>query len=133
MSVKSTVNQLLSEEFLKFGIVGISGIAVDFFTTWLLKEKLKFNKYLANCIGFSFAVINNFIWNRYWTFNDTVQPFTEQFLKFALISIMGLAINSLLLFLFVKYTKINFYIIKLIVIALVFFWNFSINYLYTFH
>ena len=133
MSVRSTANSVLSVEFLKFGIVGISGIVVDFFITWLLKEKLKVNKYIANCAGFSLAVINNFLWNRYWTFNENIQPFGEQFLKFTVISVIGLAINTLLLMLLVKYLKINFYIIKLIVIALVFFWNFSINYLFTFH
>ena len=133
MSVKSTANGVLSVELLKFGVVGISGIVVDFFLTWLFKEKLKLNKYVANCAGFTFAVINNFLWNRYWTFNSNIQPFTEQFLKFAGISILGLAINTLLLMLLVKYVKINFYIIKLMVIALVFLWNFSINYLFTFH
>ncbi len=133
MSVRSAANSVLTVEFLKFGVVGISGIAVDFFITWLCKEKLKFNKYLSNGIGFSFAVINNFLLNRYWTFNDTIQPFSEQFLKFAIISIIGLAINTGLLYLLVKYTKFNFYLIKLMVIGLVFFWNFSINYLFTFH
>ena len=133
MSVKSMANGVFSVEFLKFGVVGISGIAVDFFITWLLKEKIKINKYIANCAGFSFAVFNNFLWNRYWTFNNNVQPFGEQFLKFASISIIGLAINSLLLLIFVKYIKINFYLIKLMVIALVFLWNFYLNYLFTFH
>ena len=133
MSVKSTANGIFSEEFLKFGVVGISGIAVDFFITWLLKEKLKVNKYIANSTGFSLAVINNFLWNRYWTFADTIHPLGEQFLKFAAISIIGLALNTLLLMLFVKYLKINFYLIKLLVIGIVFFWNFSINYLFTFH
>jgi len=133
MSVKSTANGVLSEEFLKFGVVGISGVAVDFFITWLFKEKLKINKYIANCAGFSLAVTNNFLWNRYWTFANTIQPLGEQFLKFTVISIIGLALNTLLLMLLVKYVKINFYILKLMVIGLVFFWNFSINYLFTFH
>ncbi len=133
MSVRSAANSVLTVEFLKFGVVGISGIVVDFFITWLFKEKFKVNKYIANCAGFSLAVINNFLWNRYWTFADSIQPFGEQFLKFVIISIMGLAINTLLLWLLVKYVKVNFYILKLIVIALVFFWNFSINYLFTFH
>ena len=133
MSVKSTSNGVFSIEFLKFGVVGISGIAVDFFITWLFKEKLKINKYIANCAGFSFAVVNNFLWNRYWTFNNNIQPFGEQFLKFASISIIGLVINTLLLLILVKYVKINFYVIKLMVIALVFLWNFYLNYLFTFH
>jgi putative flippase GtrA len=133
MSVRSAANNILGKEFLKFGLVGISGIAVDFFITWLFKEKFKCNKYAANCAGFSFAVINNFLLNRYWTFNETIEPFGEQFLKFATFSLIGLVINTLLLMLLVKHLKFNFYIIKLMVISLVFLWNFSVNYLYTFH
>jgi len=120
-------------KFLKFGVVGLSGVVVDFFVTWLCKEKLGVNKYVANAIGFSLAVINNFLLNRYWTFKDNIQPATEQFLKFALIALVGLAINSFLLFVILKFIKINFYITKLLVIGLVFFWNFFMNYLFTFH
>jgi putative flippase GtrA len=65
---------------LKFGLVGVSGMVVDFGLTWLCKEKLKWNRYLANSIGFSTAVINNFLINRYWTFSDsTVHDTPRQF------------------------------------------------------
>jgi putative flippase GtrA len=120
-------------EFLKFGVVGVMGVAIDFFITWLCKEKWRFNKYVANALGFSFAVINNFLWNRYWTFSGNTQTFTEQFLKFAVVSIVGLMINSFLLFVLVKFIKINFYFIELLVVWLVFLWNFYINYIFTFH
>ena len=124
---------MLNIKFLKFGVVGLSGVVVDFFVTWLCKEKMGINKYVANAIGFSLAVINNFLLNRYWTFEDNMQPAAEQFLKFALIALVGLAINSFLLFVILKYIKINFYVTKLLVIGLVFFWNFFMNYLFTFH
>lgn len=119
--------------FLKFGVVGLMGVGIDFFITWLCKEKVGLNKYLSNAIGFSFAVINNFLWNRYWTFEGYHQPIPGQFLKFLLISVAGLAINSLLLFLMVRFFKMNFYVTKFLVIGLVFFWNFTMNYFFTFH
>ena len=37
---------------------------VDFGMTWLCKEKLRWNKYLSNSIGFVLAATNNYIWNR---------------------------------------------------------------------
>ena len=109
------------------------GIGIDFFITWLCKEKIGINKYISNAIGFSFAVVNNFLWNRYWTFGANNQPFAEQFLKFVLIAVVGLILNSLLLFLIVRFLQINFYVTKLLVIGLVFFWNFFMNYLFTFN
>jgi putative flippase GtrA len=121
-----------SSQLIKFALVGITGMGLDFGTTWLLKEKIKINKFVANACGFSIAVVNNFILNKYWTFDNQNPIATEQFVKFLVISIVGLGINSLLLFILLKKIKGNFYLVKLAVIGLVFFWNFSANYLYTF-
>jgi putative flippase GtrA len=121
-----------SSQLIKFGLVGITGMGLDFGTTWLLKEKLKINKFIANAAGFWIAVVNNFFLNKYWTFDNQNPIATEQFVKFLVISIVGLGINSLLLFILLKKIKGNFYLVKLAVIGLVFFWNFSANYLYTF-
>jgi putative flippase GtrA len=121
-----------SSQLIKFALVGITGMGLDFGTTWLLKEKVKINKFVANAAGFSIAVVNNFILNKYWTFDNQNPIATEQFVKFLVISIVGLGINSLLLFILLKKIKGNFYLVKLAVIGLVFFWNFSANYLYTF-
>ena len=120
-------------EFLKFGVVGLMGVGIDFLVTGLCKEKMGINKYISNALGFSFAVVNNFLWNRYWTFEANNQPFGEQFLKFVLIAVAGLAINTLFLFITLRFIKINFYLSKMFVIGLVFFWNFSMNYLFTFN
>lgn len=117
----------------KFGVVGLFGMLIDFIVTWLCKEKLKLNKYLANSIGFTIAVTNNFLLNRYWTFESIAQPFAGQFLSFILVSLSGLIINNLLLYLLIKYIRANFYFLKLIVIGLVFFWNYFINLIFTFN
>lgn len=121
-----------SSQLIKFALVGITGMGLDFGTTWVLKERVKINKFLANAAGFSIAVVNNFLLNKYWTFDNQNPIVTEQFVKFLVISIVGLGINSLLLFILLKKIKGNFYLVKLAVIGLVFFWNFSANYLFTF-
>jgi putative flippase GtrA len=46
------ISEILLWKFLKFCIVGSSGMVVDFGTTWFLKEKVRVNKYLANSAGF---------------------------------------------------------------------------------
>ena len=120
-------------EFVKFGIVGFSGLFIDFLITWLFKEKLGVNKYLSNGFGFIIAVINNYFLNKYFTFQNNDSNFAAQFLCFLIISIIGFALNTTLLYVLQKNTKINFYFCKSIVTILVFFWNFSINSLYTFN
>jgi putative flippase GtrA len=127
------MSYVLDAHLLKFGITGILGMSLDFSVTWLCKEKLRFNKYLSNSMGFCLAVVNNFLLNRYWTFANNNQPFTSQLIKFLLVSVTGLAINNLLLYLLVNNAKKNFYFLKLVVIGLVFFWNFIANSLFTFN
>lgn len=123
----------LDNHLFKFGLVGLSGMAIDFSITWICKEKLGFNKYLSNSLGFCFAVTSNFLLNRYWTFESNAQPFTPQFARFILVSLSGLAINNLILYGLVKKLQTNFYLLKLIVIGLVFFWNYFANFLFTFN
>lgn len=127
------MSTIIDARFLKFAMVGLSGVAIDFFTTWFCKEKLRLNKYIANSLGFCCAVTTNFILNRYWTFAGNAHPFAEQFAKFAMVSLAGLLINNVLLYLLSKYIKNNFYLIKLTVTGLVFFWNYFINFLFTFN
>jgi putative flippase GtrA len=119
-------------KFIKFGLVGSTGLVIDFCITWFCKEKLRLNKYVSNSLGFSFAVVNNYILNRYFTFHNSDNHVASQFLSFLIISIIGFVLNTILLYLLQKNTKINFYICKVIVTIIVIIWNFSANSLYTF-
>ena len=120
------------EKFLKFGVVGFSGIFVDFGVTYVFKEKLNVHKYVANSLGFIMATISNYLLNRYWTFNTGQGAQFSQFGKFFGIAIIGLVLNNLLIYLFNDKLKIHFYVSKAFAIVIVSVWNFLGNYLYTF-
>ena len=125
-------NQTLIERFLKFCIVGGSGVVVDFGITYLAKEFLKLNKYVANSLGFICAATSNYILNRTWTFGSSDPDIAMQYLQFFGFSLVGLAINNLVIYLLHGRVKWNFYIVKLIATCVVTFWNFSMNYIFTF-
>lgn len=118
-------------KIFKFGIVGVTGMVIDFGTTWVAREKLKWNQYIANSCGFSLAVINNYIINRLWTFEST-QAWLPEFGRFALFSLIGLGLNNLLLYIFHEKAKLNFYFAKALAILCVFVWNFLANWLFNF-
>ena len=121
-------------KFIKFGLVGFTGMILDFGITYLLKEKAKIHKYVANSLGFISAATNNYFLNRIWTFNSHDPQVMVQYTKFVLIAITGLGINNLVIWLLSdKIGKLNFYIAKFIAIVVVFVWNFSMNYLFTFN
>ncbi len=119
-------------KFTKFGLVGLSGLIIDFGITWICKEKLALNKYVSNGFGFLFGVTNNYFLNKYFTFDDHNPEIGLQFLSFLIIAIVGFTINTGFLYSLQKKTKINFYVCKIIVTAVVFFWNFGANSFYTF-
>lgn len=118
--------------FVKFCVVGGSGVVVDFGITYLFKELLKLNKYIANSLGFICAATSNYLLNRIWTFESTDPHITRQYFTFFLISLAGLAINNLIVYLLNDRGNVKFYLSKLIATAGVTLWNFFMNYYITF-
>ncbi|MBS1681179.1 MAG: GtrA family protein [Bacteroidetes bacterium] len=125
-------NELFLYKFLKFGVVGMSGMLVDFGITYLFKEKIKINKYIANTLGFFSAASSNFIFNRIWTFESSDPEITPQYLWFLLIAVVGVMFSNAIIYLLHGRFKWNFYFAKLISIGVVLFWNFFANYFITF-
>jgi putative flippase GtrA len=119
---------------IKFGLVGVTGLFIDFSVTYLLKEKALINKYIANATGFTCAVISNFFLNKYWTFNSAGNKFiTNQFFLFTIISLTGLLINSTVIMILIRKMNMRFYLSKVVAIGIVFTWNFLMNNYITFY
>lgn len=126
------MNHDLLLKFLKFGVVGASGVVVDFGITWLLKEKARLNKYVANTSGFLCAVLSNYLLNRMWTFHSHDPAVATQFGKFLLASLIGLALNNGIIYVLNERFRFNFYGSKLVATGVVTLWNFWANYTFTF-
>lgn len=126
------IDRVIIIKFLKFCAVGFSGMLIDFGTTWLLKEKARVNKYIANSTGFILAATSNYIWNRIWTFESSNSEIAVEYLSFILISVAGLGINNLVIYILNDRLKLNFYLSKLLAIGVVTLWNFLMNFIITF-
>lgn len=124
--------QALLIKFLKFGVVGASGVLVDFGVTWLLKEQARLNKYLANSTGFACAVVSNYILNRIWTFHSADPNVGVQFAKFAIVALVGLGMNNAIIYFLNEKQGVKFYMSKLIATGIVMLWNFGANLMFTF-
>ena len=109
-----------------------SGVFIDFGITYLCKEWLRLNKYLANSLGFLCASTSNYVLNRIWTFHNENPDIAGQYLRFLGIAAVGLVINNLTIYLLHERWKLNFYLAKLFAIGVVTFWNFFMNYFFTF-
>ena len=130
------MNEYLSRTFLvkfiKFGMVGLSGVFVDFGITYICKEWLRIQKYIANSIGFIVAASSNYFLNRTWTFKSQNPDVATEYTEFFIISLVGLGIANLIVFLIHGRLNQNFYLSKLFAIGMVTIWNFFANYYITF-
>ncbi|NJL87303.1 MAG: glycosyltransferase [Leptolyngbyaceae cyanobacterium SM1_1_3] len=130
-------HQFPVQRFLRFGIVGLSGVVVDMVMLYLLSDPstLAWGLTRSKVVAAEIAILNNFLWNDAWTFADVAkaqqgwQARAKRFLKFNIICLAGLSLNVLLLnFLFnVVFSQQYRYLANLIAIAVVTLWNFWIN------
>ncbi|MDR2622235.1 MAG: GtrA family protein [Dysgonamonadaceae bacterium] len=119
-------------KFLKFCAVGFCGMGIDFGSTWLLREKAKINSYVANSCGFIIAASCNYLLNRWWTFASNNPQIAREYFSFFAISLFGLGLNNLTIWVLSKKYNLNFYFSKLLAIGLVTIWNFCMNLFFTF-
>ena len=123
------------DRFIRFGLVGLSGVFVDMALLYLLSDPTMLGWRLtrSKIIASEFAIINNFLWNDRWTFGDIAlkQPGWRQrlkrFCKFNVICLAGLVLNVLVLNLLFNFLIPNRYVANLIAIAVVTIWNFWVN------
>ena len=113
-------------------MVGFSGVFVDFGITYICKEWLRIQKYIANSIGFIVAASSNYFLNRTWTFKSQNPDVATEYTEFFIISLVGLGIANLIVFLIHGRLNQNFYLSKLFAIGMVTIWNFFANYYITF-
>ncbi|MGD1906434.1 MAG: glycosyltransferase [Leptolyngbyaceae cyanobacterium] len=119
--------------FLRFGLVGFSGLFVDYAVFFLLFSQLGVGLTTSNVLSAETAIFNNFLWNDAWTFADFSQQQKgwrarlKRFLKFNLICLAGLVLNTLIVNLLFNVFGLNAYLAKFIAIGAVTLWNFWLN------
>lgn len=125
--------------FSRFLTVGAVGTLLDFTLLTLLKLA-GMPTLPANTLSFTAGLINNFTWNRLWTFGGGTSPnWRKQFAQFTLVSLIGLALNNLIVLTLEAPLGTLFgqpawgYLpAKLLATALVVFWNYFANRKWTF-
>ncbi|WP_128292616.1 GtrA family protein [Afifella aestuarii] len=98
---------LTAVQYLKFGIVG--GLATAFHSVLfvLFIEVFGAEPMLANTLAFACAVVVSYLGNYRWTFGATRRSWAS-FLKFAVVSLIGFALNSLAIFIIVEAMALSY-------------------------
>ena len=121
--------------FVRFCLVGLSGVVVDMLLLYLLSdpEILGWGLTRSKLIAAEAAIVNNFLWNDAWTFADMIgvknSPARKfrRFLKFNAICTMGLILNVVLLNVQFNWLGMNRYLANGIAILAATSWNYLIN------
>ncbi|OAB59740.1 sulfonate ABC transporter permease [Phormidium willei BDU 130791] len=130
---KLRLDLLPVQRFLRFGLVGLTGVVVDLAIFYLLRERWQLGLTRSAMLSAEVAILNNFYWNDRWTFSDLSRQQRgwrkqlKRFLKFNIVCLAGLILNVLIVNLLFNLLGVNDYLAKLLAIALVTLWNFSIN------
>lgn len=142
MQNKQSANDFLV--FIRYAIVGALGTGVDIGVLYLLVEFVNMPVLIATVFSFFAAVINNFILNKYWTFQNQHSNIRKQFIKFFIVAGIGLILTVFFMFIFVHildipditiYSKVvpGYVIAKMITSVIVLTWNFLGNKFWTFN
>jgi putative flippase GtrA len=126
--------KIVTKQFIKFGIIGCSNTAIDFFVYYFLTRYFSYfsdHKLFTVCLAFIIANINSYFFNKYWTFQDKTKNLHTQYLKFFVISLIGLGINMLIFDILIYYSVYDL-LAKVLPIPVVIVWNFLANKLWTF-
>ena len=86
-------------QLAKFGVVGAANTAVDLGTYNLIilavgGSTTVIGAMLFKGLSFTVAVINSYIWNRYWSFGKKDEATAGEFTKFVSVSVIGLVLNA---------------------------------------
>jgi dolichol-phosphate mannosyltransferase len=118
------------QRFIKFCIVGATGIGVNQGLLWLLTDIFGIYYLFSALVSIEISIISNFALNDSWTFKD-IKPLTgnvsQRFLKYNLLCIMGAALNYVILFLFTELLNFHYLISNLFGIAAAFTWNYLLS------
>jgi putative flippase GtrA len=136
--------------FIKFALVGALGSLIDFGVMNLLSHWANLSLVLAGTVSFICAVMNNFTWNRIWTYPESrSRPLLGQLGMFFAVNLAGVGIRIPILHFFepplLRFVENAFHTSHLtaelyaknltlgLAIGIVMLWNFFINRYWTYN
>lgn len=112
------------KQIIRFSIVGVIATIIDYIILYGLTEYLNINYLISSTISFSISLIVNYILSIKWVFNTKRKQNIKEVLIFAILSIIGLLINEIILYLGVHLLNIYYMLCKVVATIIVMIYNF---------
>ena len=118
------MNKLLAQ-IAKFGIVGIIATVIDFAILIVLTELFGVDTVVSATISFTISVVFNYLASMRYVFKhrDGLSR-QREFAIFLVLSIAGLIINDVMMWMGTEFTSVDYRIVKVVATFVVMIWNF---------
>ncbi len=105
------------KDISRFSIIGVLNTLMDFAVFTMFHSLFEVNYAVSQIVGYSFGVINSFIFNKNWTFvnRNANKKTAREFLQFIVINLISLTVTIIFMKLLIKNFGINVYVAKIIV------------------
>ena len=117
--------------FIKFGMVGVINTLVNWIIFFILNA-LGMYYILANIIAYILGTVNSYLWNTLWVFKYKDKASTETTIKFIILNLIGLGLNTGILYVLVDLCNLNKFIGLVTTTAIVMILNYIVNKLLVF-
>ncbi|MFC2089622.1 GtrA family protein [Bacteroidota bacterium] len=121
------------EEFIKFAVVGGSGVVINMGLLYFLTRYLSVRLEFASPIAIETSILTNFALNNFWTFKKRDARFSlwSRLLRYHLVTGLAGLVNYLVLLMLVRLLDMNEFLSNLIGIGAGMLINYFLNSLWT--
>lgn len=115
----------LISQLVKFGFVGGIAFLIDYGFLYIFTEYFHLYYFVSSILSFSISVIFNYVASVIWIFDvDKEKSKVRNFIIFIFLSVVGLAINQLIMWFGVEVLSYYYMLVKLVATFIVMVFNF---------
>lgn len=114
-------------QLFRYTLVGGTAFVVDFALLYVLTSLVGINYLISASVSFMVGLCVNYLISVLWVFQKDEAYINNKWVEFlacAFIGVVGLGLNTLLIWLFTDKVGLNYLISKIIAAAIVYQWNF---------
>lgn len=94
-------------KLIKFCIVGSVNTLITLVTFYILNKILQINYLTSSLLGYVLGMINSYVLNKRWTFQNRDKKVVIQFIKFTIVNLISLGINLFIIYILVDRFNID--------------------------
>jgi putative flippase GtrA len=119
-------------QFFRYGFVAVAAFIIDFGLLFVFTHFLHIYYLVSATMSFLISLILNYYLSTLWVFSHSSRKRSTEVSIFLIINLVGLALNTLIIWASTSMFGIYYLYSKLIAVAIVFFWSFFARRYYIF-